>query len=81
MKTAYLFLSLTLMTGTIAAQEAVPAERFTTCMAALRAESPAKGVSTAAFDRLTRGLTPDMSVLEFLDYQPEFRTPIWDYLG
>jgi hypothetical protein len=37
MKTAYLFLSLTLMTGTIAAQEAVPAERFTTCMAALRA--------------------------------------------
>jgi membrane-bound lytic murein transglycosylase B len=22
-----------------------------------------------------------MSVLEFLDYQPEFRTPIWDYLA
>jgi hypothetical protein len=24
---------------------------------------------------------PDMSVLDFLDYQPEFRTPIWDYLS
>jgi membrane-bound lytic murein transglycosylase B len=50
-------------------------------MATLRSESPAKGVSTASFDRLTSGLTPDMSVLEFLDYQPEFRTPIWDYLA
>ncbi len=40
-----------------------------------------KGVSHATFDRLTSSLTPDMSVLELLDYQPEFRTPIWDYLA
>jgi membrane-bound lytic murein transglycosylase B len=59
----------------------VPAERFGACLATLRAESPAKGISTASFDRLTSGLTPDLSVLEFLDYQPEFRTPIWDYLA
>ncbi|MDS4015634.1 MAG: lytic murein transglycosylase [Candidatus Accumulibacter sp.] len=56
-------------------------ERFPSCLAALRADAPARGVSAAAFDRLTPGLSPDMSVLEFLDYQPEFRTPIWDYLA
>ncbi|HMW55530.1 MAG: lytic murein transglycosylase [Candidatus Accumulibacter sp.] len=72
-------LYLTLLSSTAAAQ--VSAERFSTCLATLRAESAAKGVSTAAFDRLTSGLTPDPSVLEFLDYQPEFRTPIWDYLA
>ncbi|MEF8699557.1 MAG: lytic murein transglycosylase [Candidatus Accumulibacter sp. UW26] len=82
MKTSFcLALSLTLIGTAAAAQPAVPAERFGNCMAALRSESPARGVPTASFDRLTSGLTPDMSVLEFLDYQPEFRTPIWDYLA
>jgi lytic murein transglycosylase len=81
MKTSCLALSLILIGTAAPAQPVVPAERFGTCMAALRSESPARGVSTASFDRLTSGLTPDMSVLEFLDYQPEFRTPIWDYLA
>lgn len=36
-------------------------------MAGLRADAAAKGVPTASFDRLTKGLTPDMSVLELLD--------------
>jgi lytic murein transglycosylase len=54
---------------------------FQTCLAALRADAPAKGVSTAAFDRFTAGVAPDPSVLESLDYQPEFVTPIWDYLA
>ena len=81
MKSTCLALSLTLLGGLAAAQETVPTERFRACLAGLRADAPARGVSTASFDRLTSGLTPDMSVLEFLDYQPEFRTPIWDYLA
>ncbi|ACV35522.1 lytic murein transglycosylase [Accumulibacter sp.] len=78
-----LSLSLLLTIGgeAVAAQEAVPADRFSSCMSTLRGEAASKGVSAASFDRLTKGLAPDLSVLEFLDYQPEFRTPIWDYLA
>ena len=76
-----LSLSLALVTGAAAAQQVLPDERFASCMATLRADAPAKGVSTVSFNRLTSGLLPDMTVLEFLDYQPEFRTPIWDYLA
>lgn len=51
------------------------------CLAGLRADAPAKGVSHATYDRHTRGLVADMDVIAKLDYQPEFRTPIWDYLA
>lgn len=81
MKNSCLALALALLTGVAAAQQTLPDERFASCMATLRAEASAKGVSTASFNRLTSGLSPDMTVLEFLDYQPEFRTPIWDYLA
>jgi len=76
-----LFASLSLIIHTAAAQTGATGDRFSPCMAGLRSDAAAKGVPTAAFDRLTKGLSPDMSVLEFLDYQPEFRTPIWDYLA
>ncbi|MEF8769671.1 MAG: lytic murein transglycosylase [Candidatus Accumulibacter phosphatis] len=79
MKPTHFALFLTLLSAAAAAQ--VPAERFSACLATLRAESPAKGIAIASYDRLTSGLTPDLSVLEFLEYQPEFRTPIWDYLA
>ena len=79
MKPVCFAFSLTLISSVAAAQ--VPAERFSSCMTTLRGDAASKGVSGASFDRLTSGLTPDMSVLEFLDYQPEFRTPIWDYLA
>ena len=81
MKYTCLTVSLALMTSAIAAQEAVPNERFASCMKTLRSAATSKGVPAASFDRLTNGLTPDLSVLEFLDYQPEFQTPIWDYLA
>ncbi len=54
---------------------------FQACLQTLRAAAPAKGVSREAFDRFTAGVAPDPSVLESLDYQPEFVTPIWDYLA
>ncbi|MCB1962830.1 MAG: lytic murein transglycosylase [Rhodocyclaceae bacterium] len=54
---------------------------FDACLARLRAEAPAREVSAAAFDRFTAGVAPDPTVLEALDRQPEFVTPIWDYLA
>ncbi len=51
------------------------------CMARLRGAATGKGVDGPAFDRLTAGLAPDMTVLPLLDQQPEFTTPIWDYLA
>lgn len=51
------------------------------CLAGLRAEASAKGVTPATYDLHTRELVADMDVIAKLDYQPEFRTPIWDYLA
>ena len=55
--------------------------RFAPCVAELKSSALARGVSGAGYERLTASLQPDLKVLDFLDYQPEFRTPIWDYLS
>lgn len=63
---------------------ALPAQAdasFDACLDRLQAPARAAGVSPDIYARLTRDLTPDMSVIEKLDYQPEFRLPIWDYLA
>ena len=54
---------------------------FANCLKDLRAEAAAKGVSMATFDQQTAQLQPDMAVVGFLDAQPEFVTPIWDYMA
>jgi lytic murein transglycosylase len=58
----------------------VPAD-FTACLARLRPEAATRGVTGAVFDAHTAALAPDMAVVGFLDAQPEFVTPIWDYLA
>jgi lytic murein transglycosylase len=54
---------------------------FRSCLSGLRGEAAAKGVSAGTFDAVARGLEPDMKVLELMANQPEFKTPIWDYLA
>ncbi|HEY5970531.1 MAG TPA: lytic murein transglycosylase, partial [Pseudoxanthomonas sp.] len=54
---------------------------FGDCLSGLRVQAAQAGVSGASFDTYTRDLAPDMGVLELLDAQPEFTTPIWDYLA
>ena len=54
---------------------------FTRCIEDLRGDARSARVQDEAFTRFTLGLVPDMSVVEKLDYQPEFRMPIWDYLA
>ena len=61
------------------AQTAPP--EFTRCIDSLQGAARAAGVSESTYRRFTQDLQPDMSVIEKLDYQPEFRMPIWDYLS
>jgi lytic murein transglycosylase len=54
---------------------------FASCLAQLRPEAMAKGISSTTFDTYAGPLAPDMAVIGFLDAQPEFVTPIWDYMA
>lgn len=58
-----------------------PNTNFQGCIANLRSQAIASGVSGSTYDRYTQNLTPDYSVIDKLNYQPEFSTPIWDYLS
>ena len=52
---------------------------FSSCVAALRAEPRGRACRAQRSSGL-HGLQPDMKVLEFQKQQPEFKTPIWDYV-
>ncbi|MBN7919689.1 lytic murein transglycosylase, partial [Stenotrophomonas maltophilia] len=54
---------------------------FSRCLAGLQATAATQGIGADRFNEITAGLTPDPSVLGLLDAQPEFTTPIWDYLA
>ena len=47
----------------------------------LKPQAVARGIPAADFDRYMEGVSADRSVLDLLDAQPEFTTPIWDYLA
>ncbi|CAB3845879.1 Tn3 family transposase TnXax1 [Achromobacter anxifer] len=63
------------------APAASAADAFAACLAQLRAPATKAGVSGATFDTHTAGLAPDMAVIGLMDAQPEFKTPIWDYMA
>jgi len=50
-------------------------------MTQLQATAGKQGIAADRFAAITAGLQPDPSVLPLLDAQPEFTTPIWDYLA
>lgn len=54
---------------------------FATCVAGLRSHAAAQGISGVTFDKAMKGVEPDPKVLELMGSQPEFRTPVWDYLA
>lgn len=54
---------------------------FRDCVASLRASAVASGVSAGTFDSAMQGVTPEPKVIELSENQPEFKTPIWDYLA
>ncbi len=72
-----LFLGLALSAAGLAPAQA----DFADCLAGLRSAATSQGISASTFDRVMRGVTPDPKVIEAMDTQPEFKTPIWDYLA
>ena len=74
-------LALSCLAALATAAASAPARAdFASCAAALRADGARAGVSRETLDRAFAGLQPDMKVLEFEKAQPEFKTPIWDYV-
>ncbi|WP_336966227.1 lytic murein transglycosylase [Acinetobacter pittii] len=65
----------------VASEDYTPNNNFQSCLANLRSQAIGAGVSGTTYDRYTQNLTPDYSVIDKLNYQPEFSTPIWDYLS
>ncbi|MGI6246404.1 MAG: lytic murein transglycosylase [Pseudochelatococcus sp.] len=61
---------------------ATPARaNFSACMAGLRNAAVEAGISRAVVSRALDIAAPDEKVLRLSKVQPEFKTPIWDYLG
>ena len=54
---------------------------FNACLNGLRASFGKAGITSATFNRIMAGVKPDLKVIKSLNSQPEFRTPIWDYLA
>jgi lytic murein transglycosylase len=76
MTAAVLFAVLAAPTAALAQQG-----DLSSCLSGLRAEAAGRGISPAAFDGATRGVEPDFKILELMSNQPEFKTPIWDYMA
>ncbi len=53
---------------------------FGNCIAGLWPDAARRGITRASFERFTAGLTPDLSIMDKLDAQPEFTKAPWDYL-
>ena len=53
---------------------------FPNCLERMWPEAARRGVSRETFINHTAALTPDLRIMDFLDAQPEFVRPLWDYL-
>ncbi len=71
---------LLLSSGQSLAQVQSQAE-FENCLGRLQPAAQRNGVQAESFSRFTQGVQADFSLLEKLNYQPEFKLPIWDYLS
>ncbi len=67
--------------GLLCSAQALARPDFATCLAGLRSEALAQGIPGALFDQTLRAVEPDEKIIEAMEAQPEFKTPIWDYLA
>jgi lytic murein transglycosylase len=79
--TRFLAPAIFALAGLAAATPASAQADFSYCLSSLRSQAAAKGISSQAFDAATRGIAPDLKILELMQSQPEFKTEIWDYLA
>ncbi|MBD8066433.1 lytic murein transglycosylase [Devosia sp. PTR5] len=59
---------------------AAPQGSFEQFLASFRSEALAAGVPADTYDAATYGLSPDPNVPKLVETQPEFTTPVWEYL-
>lgn len=76
MRFAALLILLLLATPALAA----PNGTFADFLRTFEAKAVAAGVSRQTYRAATDGLTPDPNVPDLIETQPEFTTPIWDYM-
>src|SRR6202453_437195 len=53
---------------------------FASCVGSLRADAARRGISARTLDVAFNGVQPGSEVLDFQRQQPEFKTPVWDYV-
>jgi lytic murein transglycosylase len=71
-----------LLAASLALLVAAPARAdFASCVSGLKSTAARQGISDATLKAAFDGLEPDKKVLEYETSQPEFKTPIWDYLA
>jgi lytic murein transglycosylase len=56
------------------------ASNFESCVEGMWPLAAKRHVSRDSFVRYTRGLTPDLRIMDLMDAQPEFTKAFWDYL-
>lgn len=78
---AALLLAVSTAAAHAADSSAPPGVELDACLPELRSRAAGSGLTAARFDALMAEVQPDASVLPLLDAQPEFVTPIWDYLA
>jgi lytic murein transglycosylase len=54
---------------------------FSTCKDGLKSDAIRAGVSDKTIAAALQNVAPDPKILELEKFQPEFKTPIWDYLS
>src|SRR5262249_31397649 len=69
------------LAGAVASALPASAAGFADCVAGLRQAAVRSGVSPALAARALTITAPDEKVLRLSQSQPEFTTPIWDYLA
>jgi lytic murein transglycosylase len=72
--------SLALVAAAIAGATPALAD-FSSCKAGLKAEAERSGVSRNTVAAALDNLTADTKILALENAQPEFKTPVWDYLA
>ncbi|SHL69886.1 lytic murein transglycosylase [Roseibium suaedae] len=65
----------------LASAEAVEASSIDRCVAGLKEEAISAGVSQQVAARMLDGAKFDEKVIRFSSSQPEYETPIWDYMA
>lgn len=73
--------SALLLSALIVASASSARADFASCLGGIRSEAVAQGVPGPVFDRALAGVEPDPKIIELMNNQPEFKTPIWDYLA